>query len=73
MVDMIMSIMFKNETYDVPHIIQGKDVFSILNIKPSGNFYIRKSNGEVIKFLESIIYEIEDGDILQELKDFILG
>jgi len=68
-----MNLLYKDKLYDVPKTVKGQEILSLLKVEPSGDYYLRKASGDVQRFLKTIDYQIEEGDILQRLRDFVLG
>ena len=68
-----MNLLFENKLYDVPEQVKGEEVLSLLKVEPSGNYYLRKPSGDVQKLIKTVDYQIQEGDMLQELQDFVLG
>lgn len=68
-----MNLLYKDKLYDIPQKAKGAEVLELLKVEPSENFYLRKSSGDVQRLLKTVVYQIEEGDTLQELRDFVLG
>ncbi len=70
---MMVGIRYNEKTFKVPLKVRGAYLLKLAEEETDTNLYLRHPDGEVVKINETGIYEIQKGDLIQKLNDFVLG